>query len=118
MTRDFTLAYDNEMHATMSALLDYDVLAAQWAQIQLPIKSGGLALRSTAVAAPILFLQSFLTFLPLCRQFDKSFDESAHITEDVLQRAHSVGLESDEWQALCRDVAEAPGHLYEDIIFH
>ena len=50
--------FDNELRAGLSTILNVDVSGDQWQQASLPVRDGGLGIRSAVMLAPSAFLAS------------------------------------------------------------
>jgi len=57
--------FDNTLKAALSAILNVDLSDDQWAQASLPVRNGGLGIRSAQMLAPSAFLASAASTLEL-----------------------------------------------------
>jgi len=57
--------FDNTLRAALSAILNLDLNDDQWAQASLPVRNGGLGIRSAQKLAPSAFLASAASTLKL-----------------------------------------------------
>ena len=57
--------FDNTVRAALSVILSVDLSDDQWAQASLPVRNGGLGIRSAQMLAPSAFLASAASTLEL-----------------------------------------------------
>jgi hypothetical protein len=92
--------YDNSLRQTLSTVLNIDIDDSRWQQASLPVRDGGLGIRSAVSLAPSAFLSSATSTANLVSQILPP--RMKHIS-DV-----NIPVALDLWQSLAGSLAIAP----------